>query len=572
MSTEIIDPNDHPKVFISYSWDSLKHKKSVKDLADSLRKHGIDCEIDLHEQSPSDGWPRWMQNQVKKAKFVLIVCTDKYYKRFEGTEEPGKGKGATWEGAIITQELYDTQGKNTKFIPVIFSDRDSHYIPTILRPATFYVLEPSEEYSLETDEKYVKLYRRLTSQPENEKRPLGPLVILKPLEPKENLSETRKDIPEININTKSQFDAFLAYNIQDKEIVYKIAEKLKEKQSDLKLCLDLDKEKTITGEHISDKKILQAIKESRCVVLFVVGNRQEKLQGNVDFIKLIEKVLLKRNIYFIFVLLPNVKELPDDYDHCITSREIPQINFREIDEPSTIEELFNRIKEPAKQKYSEKFKEYLYNDGKISDMELKRLEKLQKILGLTDNEVFEIKNKESKIIEEHKEKLDEYKQAVKNYLDKEYPLSQEIKNDLKILQEDLNLKDEDVSKLENEAHEEYQKRREENVSNVEKEGNPPHQFSFIKKKWFIAIAAALPTLAIIVLLLINNAPKPTSTAIHVIADVTTSPPVHIPKSNVPTNSVSDPVINIPTSTPDPIRTNIPNSKISNTGTDVHNNK
>ena len=49
-----------------------------------------------------------MMNQVDAADYVLVVCTETYYHRFRGKEKPGIGKGVVWEGAIITNELYDS--------------------------------------------------------------------------------------------------------------------------------------------------------------------------------------------------------------------------------------------------------------------------------------------------------------------------------------------------------------------------------------------------------------------------------------------------------------------------------
>ena len=107
--------SDHTKVFISYSHDSLEHKDRVLMLSDRLRANGIDCHIDQYETSPSEGWPRWMRNQIEKANFVIVVCTETYAHRFEGKGESGRGLGAKWEGAILTQELYD-DGAGRKFV------------------------------------------------------------------------------------------------------------------------------------------------------------------------------------------------------------------------------------------------------------------------------------------------------------------------------------------------------------------------------------------------------------------------------------------------------------------------
>jgi hypothetical protein len=162
-----------PKVFISYSHDSSEHKDKVLSLSNKLRIDGIDCYVDQYEMSPSEGWPRWMVNQIEKADFVLVVCTENYDRRFKGEDEVEKGLGAKWEGAVITYELYEREAKNTKFIPIIFSPQDSAHIPIILRSFTY--------YNVITNEGYEELYRHLTDQPSIIKVTIGKLRSLPPL-------------------------------------------------------------------------------------------------------------------------------------------------------------------------------------------------------------------------------------------------------------------------------------------------------------------------------------------------------------------------------------------------------
>ncbi len=50
-----------PTVFISYSQDSEEHKKRVLDLSNRLRGDGVDCSIDQYEESPPEGWTRWVE-------------------------------------------------------------------------------------------------------------------------------------------------------------------------------------------------------------------------------------------------------------------------------------------------------------------------------------------------------------------------------------------------------------------------------------------------------------------------------------------------------------------------------
>jgi tetratricopeptide (TPR) repeat protein len=152
-----------PKVFISYTHDSPEHMDRVLALSNRLRSEGIDCRIDQYEQSPGEGWPRWCDRQVEKSDFVLVACTETYLRRFKGEEAPGIGLGGTWEGHIITQELYNAQGKNSKFIPIIFLTADAAHVPLVLQGVTCYAVPDA----------YEPLYRRLTDQPLVAMPPLG---------------------------------------------------------------------------------------------------------------------------------------------------------------------------------------------------------------------------------------------------------------------------------------------------------------------------------------------------------------------------------------------------------------
>jgi len=177
-------PGGPLRVFVSYSHDSPEHAQRVLALSDRLRAQGIDCQLDQYEMSPPEGWPAWMNVQIKSALFVLVVCTEVYARRVSGQEEPGRGLGARWEGAIITQALYDSGGRNDKFIPIVFAESDIAFIPTFLRAVT--------RYDLGTPNGYQALYRHLTNQPRVIKPPLGSVEVLPPIE--HDASETPKPV------------------------------------------------------------------------------------------------------------------------------------------------------------------------------------------------------------------------------------------------------------------------------------------------------------------------------------------------------------------------------------------
>jgi hypothetical protein len=133
-------------VFISYSHDSEEHRARVLALAQRLRADNISATLDRFVTgTPQAGWPRWMMDELARANFVLVVCTETYSRRFGGHEDHSKGKGADWEGGLIAQNIYDAPEESAKFVPVVFSATDVQFIPTPLRRHSHYLLEANYE-------------------------------------------------------------------------------------------------------------------------------------------------------------------------------------------------------------------------------------------------------------------------------------------------------------------------------------------------------------------------------------------------------------------------------------------
>jgi hypothetical protein len=159
--------SEPPKVLISFSHDSREHEQRVLELANRLRGDGIDCTIDLYVVVPEEGWPLWMERQIRDSNFVLMVCTGTYLKRVLGEEQPGKGLGVRWEGNLIYNAIYSAGVMNTKFIPLLFVAGEASQVPTPLQGTTFY--EPF------TDAGYEKLYLRLSESTSSGKQEFGKL-------------------------------------------------------------------------------------------------------------------------------------------------------------------------------------------------------------------------------------------------------------------------------------------------------------------------------------------------------------------------------------------------------------
>lgn len=150
-------------MLLSYSNESPEHCARVLDLAQSLRVAGIDAWLDQFEPAPARGWPRWMCEQIERAHFIVLVCTARYRRRFEGNTEPGADRSVSWEGLLVTQLKYEGRLDERTLVPVMFEGSDEQDIPLVLRAGTHHRL-PAE---------YEQLCRRLRGEIAVVPEPLG---------------------------------------------------------------------------------------------------------------------------------------------------------------------------------------------------------------------------------------------------------------------------------------------------------------------------------------------------------------------------------------------------------------
>lgn len=163
------------RVFVSYSHEPGMdgHRARALQLTQSLRLRGVEASIDQFIEHDPPVWPRWMLDEIKEADFVLCLASPSYKLRAEGLGDQETGRGARWEGAVVTHEMYtDISAGNSKFIAVIMEQCSVEDIPDMLLPVgrSYYVWPEDDEL----------LYRRITGQPAVMPAALGEIVLLPP--------------------------------------------------------------------------------------------------------------------------------------------------------------------------------------------------------------------------------------------------------------------------------------------------------------------------------------------------------------------------------------------------------
>lgn len=154
----MIDVIGGPTVLISYSHDSPEHQARVAALARRFRSDGIKVVLDqdVPYANPSEGWPTWMETQILRAGFVLMVCTPTYWTYTNQENTPETGLGVLYEARLIRQLICNSGALNQKFIPVLLASSRKEDIPITVQGQRHYLVEDNEDYT--------ELLRRLREQ------------------------------------------------------------------------------------------------------------------------------------------------------------------------------------------------------------------------------------------------------------------------------------------------------------------------------------------------------------------------------------------------------------------------
>jgi hypothetical protein len=109
--------DEHPRVFLSYSWKDEAVKSWALELAKKLCANGVDARLDRFHLRAGMDLPQWMTNEILKASKVLLICDSNYAEKAD-TRRAGVG----WETMIIQGDMMLQGEMNTKYIMIAFGD------------------------------------------------------------------------------------------------------------------------------------------------------------------------------------------------------------------------------------------------------------------------------------------------------------------------------------------------------------------------------------------------------------------------------------------------------------------
>lgn len=238
-------------VFISYSHDSDSFCDQVLELSDYLRSQGVDCNIDQYEESPIEGWPRWMEKQIREAEYVLVVCSEPYLQKATLQTAPSVGLGVKWETNLVENLLYEDGCVSNKFIPIVFSVSDEKNILSPLKCFTF--------YNLQYPQKRQDLVNRLLGIKKHKKPPLGKRPSMPPKQAKNEARLLITSVIDVSLWDKAQWNYVGYASFEDKSQPPLLGLAFKNQQEGLKIFSDW--KKRFGDEDINDEISIHIIED-----------------------------------------------------------------------------------------------------------------------------------------------------------------------------------------------------------------------------------------------------------------------------------------------------------------------
>lgn len=142
-----------PRVFISYTHDSVPHRERVGVFAEKIRTNldgtGVEVVSDhvLPAGGPDEDFRRWSEQMADECEIVIPVFTSSYRKCWDGKHPKNVRSGGTNEATVVAARVNDAGGSINFLRVVIFTDADKNFIPKRLSNLKYF-LEPDEDVEL----------------------------------------------------------------------------------------------------------------------------------------------------------------------------------------------------------------------------------------------------------------------------------------------------------------------------------------------------------------------------------------------------------------------------------------
>lgn len=170
-----------PTVFISWahrhsSWTEDKAgewESQIASLAATLRRLGIEADVDLFHLDELLDWTRYGPSSVQSADYVLIAISKAWSERWTGSNSKNEGAGAAAEADTL-KGLFarDQEAWQRRVILVMLPSVSAEDVPPDLARVVRVFVDPGDPDSFEP------LIRLLTGQPRYPKPALGEVPLL----------------------------------------------------------------------------------------------------------------------------------------------------------------------------------------------------------------------------------------------------------------------------------------------------------------------------------------------------------------------------------------------------------
>lgn len=155
-----------PRVFISYSHDSVSHKAWVLQLATRLVQNGVDVVLDQWDLALGLDLQLFMESGLTSSERVVVVSSANYVEK-ANLRRGGSG----FETRIMSADMLDDGVRKDRIVPVIRNNPDGAgaLLPTFLKGIFYVDMREDSQY----EAMYEDLLRSILDVPKAVKPPIG---------------------------------------------------------------------------------------------------------------------------------------------------------------------------------------------------------------------------------------------------------------------------------------------------------------------------------------------------------------------------------------------------------------